>query len=100
MPAHHEACATCGANDELMSLSELGFGPEHGPRALLMCPSCLERRQAASWPATSEEGQGILDALAQRENPLEERYTYLGEEQAVHLVRLRPGWVDRHAAEA
>ncbi|MDX1610804.1 MAG: hypothetical protein R3185_00445 [Candidatus Thermoplasmatota archaeon] len=92
-------CATCHReSNDALELTELGFGPSHTGLSIQLCQSCLDRREAASWPARSSENQAIQDALNERHAPPQDRYTYLSDQEGVlHLLRLRPQWVDQHA---
>ncbi len=93
-----ERCITCGASSELVRLDERGFGPAHEGLTVALCRGCLEAREARSWEPGDEGTQTLLDALEPRHAPPLARFTYLEDrEGAVHLLRLRPGFVDDRA---
>lgn len=97
-------CEVCGTGSDLAVLSRPGERGERGERAgsLRICRPCLAVREAASWPSNSPDGRRIAAALTDPAGPSGARFSYLrDEDEVVHLLRLRPGWVDRHAgAEA
>lgn len=97
-------CDTCGARStqggRVRRLNELGFGPENERKAIHLCTECLEERQARYWNMTDEAGQRLRDALHQRYRVSGQRYSYLMEpDEAIHLVRLQPDWVDQQASD-
>lgn len=94
------SCQTCGSTDAVVDLNELGFGPGHELDAIHLCRSCIETRKAASWDKEDPDGQGILQALGERDDPPKERYTFVKDaDDTVHLLRLRSDWVDDHATQ-
>lgn len=95
MPA---TCITCGASTELVRLNERGFGPAHQGLTVTLCQGCLEEREARAWEPDTKEAQSLLEALEARRAPPLERFTYLEDpEGTVHLLRLRPDFVDDRA---
>lgn len=98
-------CETCGATgtigEGIRTLNELGVGPGHQAHAIHLCEDCLERKDTRSWELTDALGRRLYETLeAQTEAPAR-RYSYLLEPgERIHLVRLRPDWVQRHALEA
>lgn len=93
-------CATCRREpDELHALQEAGHGAS--APALHLCASCLAEREARVWPRSSDDGRRLSRALDERSAAPGQRFTYFyGDDEAIHLVRLRPAWVERHAAHA
>lgn len=93
-----ERCITCGAGTALVRLDERGFGPAHQGLTVTLCRGCLDEREARAWEPGTEEAQSLLEALEARRAPPLERFTYLEDtEGTVHLLRLRPGFVDDRA---
>lgn len=97
-----ENCETCGATgqigDGIHKLAGLGFGPGQDDRAIHLCDGCLERRETDAWPLSGPDGQRLYEALQDKTQAPSRRYSYLLEpDENIHLVRLRPDWVDRHA---
>jgi hypothetical protein len=82
------------ARNPAILLQELG-ALHHAGHALLICQDCLARREIKSWAAKREIGAEIARAL--EEHPQSHgHYSYLGEPNRIHLVRLRSGWVAQH----
>lgn len=98
----HATCQTCGARPAtdapLLRLTTTTDAPAE--RALTLCEDCLERRETEAWPLDGGEGKRLREALADLDDRPAERYSYLLGDAEVHLVRLRPDWVDQHAAPA
>lgn len=91
-------CITCGASSQLVHLDERGFGPVHQGLTVTLCRGCLDEREARAWEPDTEETQALLEALEARRAPPLERFTYLEDpEGTVHLLRLRPDFVDDRA---
>lgn len=98
----HATCATCHATgdvgDELHELTEVGGEGPSDARTIHLCEDCLDRRETSQWPLAGEAGQRLYEALDSQPHAPRERYSYLLEpDQRLHLVRLRPDWVQQHA---
>lgn len=96
-----DLCDTCGLEAaDLIDLHERGFGSSHQALSIALCPACLGERAVASWGPDQPERDRLLEALGQRHAPPQDRFTYLeAPDGDLFLLRLRPSWVDRHAAE-
>lgn len=95
-------CQACGARPAtdapLLRLTTTTDAPAE--RALTLCEACLDRRETEVWPRDGADGKRLCEALEDLDGEPTERYTYLLGDAEVHLVRLRPDWVDQHAAPA
>jgi hypothetical protein len=91
-------CAICDADRETRTM-ETACGAEEA-RAPSVCRDRLAQRDARRWSADGAEGRRLRDALASREHEHPQgRYAYLVDRgEAIHLVRLEHGWLERHAA--
>lgn len=91
-------CITCGAPSGLVTLRERGFGPTHDGLTVTLCQGCLEEREARAWPPEDDATLSLLEALEARHAPPLDRFTYLEDDRgALHLLRLRPSFVDDEA---
>lgn len=98
-----DACDACGAldlpQDEVVHLTRPGRATIRAAGELNLCRGCLEIRSEQQWRTDGREGRLIEKALETHTRPVPNHYQYLVEEGAVlHLVRLRPEWVDAKAA--
>lgn len=95
------SCEICGEADSktnpVHAFAELGFGDAH-PGHIALCRSCVQRRELLAWPSNLHEGRRLEHALLERPEPLRGRYAYLGDAKGIHLMRLRPEWVEAHSA--
>lgn len=97
-------CAACGARStrggRVRRLNELGFGLENERKAIHLCQDCLHRRTERQWTLEDDDGRRVYDALHGDPNGTRQRYSYfLEEDDRIHLLRLRPEWVDENAAD-
>lgn len=82
-----------------MGLHGLDEGHREQGHQIQLCQRCLSEREARAWPLDSDDGQRLIDALADHRLPAKGRYMYVQEaEEKIHLVRLRHDWFDRKAA--
>lgn len=94
-----QACGTEHAETEIAALTELGIQSPGSP--VQLCQGCVERRQAAAWAIDTQEAERLLEALAEHPVSPTSRYAYMQDEaNQLRLMRLRPGWIERHAQEA
>lgn len=96
-------CAACGAETSIQALSAIGRGrsAQDPSQTLELCSDCLERREEARWAPGASDTPELRDALEDREDPIEGRYSYLFDDDGgVRLTRLRTDWLDRKTAEA
>jgi hypothetical protein len=90
-----EVCQHQGTSrNPIILLQELGINNEP-PYRIGLCQSCLSKREVMSWSAKRAIGEEIARALA--EHPQSHgHYSYLGEPNRIHLVRMRSGWLAQH----
>lgn len=101
--AEDAICATCGTEGTLgQSVRRLTLPDPTAEEtdALHLCQSCLSTRSTKVWHAQGEQGKRLRDSLESHTPGSGDRYSYLEEPgQRLHLMRLRPGWVDaKHGA--
>lgn len=99
MPIRCDTCGTTQAPEHpVHALDELGFGQGHEDQQIHLCGHCMDLREARRWDREHPDALRLLDALAERSEPPEGRYSYLTEPGGpIHLMRLHPDWVDQHA---
>ena len=87
-----EVCHKDGSTrNPIILLQELGLDNDP-PYRIHLCQSCLARREVTSWSTKRAIGEELARALA--EHPQSHgHYSYLGEPDRIHLVRLRSGWL-------
>lgn len=93
-------CAACGTEGTLgravRFLSTPG-GSDEPDEALHLCEGCLSKRSAKTWHSDGSQGAQIKEELDGPTSGPRDRYSYLEEPgQRIHLMRLRPDWVDAH----
>lgn len=92
-------CHTCKRSlpdDELHVLKGLDAHSRTLSAGVHLCDDCLAERETRSWPVKDPMTNRLVDALEDRDEPKQGRYSFLAEgTDAVHLVRLRDGWVER-----
>lgn len=94
-------CHTCKRprpDDDLHRLHGLDAHSRTLPDGVRLCSDCLDQRETRSWQARDPGMQRLVEALEDRDEPKHGRYAFLAEgSDAVHLLRLRDGWVERAA---
>ncbi|MBI2077748.1 MAG: hypothetical protein HYT80_05165 [Euryarchaeota archaeon] len=95
-------CAICGdaptQKNPIETLRENRIGVQGFHEEIRLCKACLGRREAKSWNAAGTQGRRLQDALEAQSEPPQGHYTFLQDDQKIHLVRLRPTWLAEHAA--
>lgn len=97
-----QRCDVCGIMDlphaEIAHLTRAGRATLRTSGELNLCRTCLEIRSEGHWRTDGYEGRRIAQALETHARPVPNHYAYLVEDGAVlHLMRLRPEWVDQKA---
>ena len=97
-------CAICGESptnsNPLRHLVELRSRPADDMREIVLCADCTRRREVRSWSTVGPRGQVLETALESHPDSSAKRFSYLEDEQRIHLLRLRPDWVGNRAADA
>lgn len=91
-------CAACGTEGTrggtIRFLADPGSGED--PEDILhLCEGCLADRSAKIWHTQEKKGRQLQEELDSHTSGTSGRYSFLEEPgQRIHLLRLRPGWID------
>lgn len=91
-------CDVCKRNHDEGDLHELSGLDAHSRglgEGVRICDRCLDRRQTRVWTQADPDHDDLVDALQRRTEPKRGRYSFLEEDEEVHLVRLRDDWVEQ-----
>lgn len=94
------ACTACHRSMPLSSLAhlhDLELREGGSRKEVLLCDRCLQARRSRSWAANASKTDRLIKHMGGRHDRTHSRFSYLQDEaKDVHLVRLRPQWVDGH----
>lgn len=99
MPVNCQSCGKPESSDRrVRTLTEVELPEASAGNVLKLCDVCLDTRTTRTWTPDEAKQERLNEALVEEQHKPAHRFTYLRDEaQNVHLVRVRPEWIEEHS---
>ncbi|MBW3582940.1 MAG: hypothetical protein KY455_07575 [Euryarchaeota archaeon] len=99
MPVNCQSCGKAESEERTVrTLTEVELPEEAAGNVLNLCMDCLETRTTRTWSPDEAKQERLNEALVEEQHKPAHRFTYLrDEDQNVHLVRVRPEWIEEQS---